>query len=74
MMPLPLQSHSKDGRPNITTYKSYATIVHVLKQTIYGSLDFSDRGKTPDGLRALLKALLRLLRGLEEIALDEGSP
>jgi hypothetical protein len=70
----PLQSHTEDGRPNVTTYKSYATIVHVLKQSTASSIDFKGRGQTEDALRAMLKVLIRLLRGLEEVSMDQGSP
>ena len=32
-----------------------------------GSLNFNNRGKTPEALRAMLKIMLELLRGMEAL-------
>ena len=46
----------------------YPTIVHVWKHHVQGTLNFDNRGKTPDALRAMLKVMLDLLRSMEALA------
>ena len=45
----------------------YPTLVHVWKHHVQGSLNFNNRGKTPEALRAMLKIMLELLRGMEAL-------
>jgi hypothetical protein len=46
---------------------SYPTLVHVWKNQVQGTLNFNKRGKTPDALRAMLRVILEVLRGMEAL-------
>jgi hypothetical protein len=52
----------------------YSTLIHVLKNSIAGSINFGSRSQTPDGLRGMLRTILQLLRVLEEMARTEDDP
>lgn len=52
----------------------YSTVIHVLKNSIAGSINFGSRSQTPEGLRGMLRTILQLLRVLEELARTEDDP
>lgn len=39
-----------------------------------GSVNFGTRAQTPDGLRGILEGMLKVLRGVEEIAMNTDDP
>jgi hypothetical protein len=39
----------------------------VWKNQVQGTLNFNKRGKTPDALRAMLRVILEVLRGMEAL-------
>jgi hypothetical protein len=48
--------------------------IHVLKELMPGSVNFGTRAQTPDGLRGILEGMLKVLRGVEEIAMNTDDP
>jgi hypothetical protein len=62
------------GTPNIVHFKLYSIWIHVLKELMPGSVNFGTRAQTPDGLRGILEGMLKVLRGVEEIAMNTDDP
>ena len=60
--------------PNIVHFKLYSIWIHVLKELMPGSVNFGTRAQTPVGLRGILEGMLKVLRGVEEIAMNTDDP